>query len=172
MKWKGKLINHFINELQDDLHWSNTVEKILIDPLIGIHLAIFNEPFLSLLLNGKKKIESRFSVNKITPFMRVAKGDLVFVQESGGMVVGVFIVGEVEYVQNVRSTTLKEIESNYADLICSAYDKDFWTFRKNSKYISLIEVKKVKRINPFKSEKNDRTGWSTIRTGIKDSLFG
>ena len=49
MKWKSTLIDYIIEQLKDDAKWSNIIEEILIDPSIGIHLAVFNEPFLSLI---------------------------------------------------------------------------------------------------------------------------
>src|ERR1035438_10228161 len=113
MKWKGKLINYFINELCNDSKWSNTVENVLTDPNVGIHLAIFTEPYLSLILKGEKKIESRFSINKISPFKKVAKGDVILLKESGGFVNGVFVAGDVIFYSNIDKIILKEIEMNY-----------------------------------------------------------
>jgi len=171
MKWKGKLINHIIEQLKDDSKWGNTIEKVLIDSSIGIHLAIFNEPFLSLVYDGKKKIESRFSINKISPYEKIKKGDVVILKESGGLVTGIFVAGEVKFFHKPDKSVLKKIETEYGVLICSAYNKDFWKLRDKAKYASLIEVKKIKKLSPYKSEKKDRSGWSILREGISDNLF-
>lgn len=171
MKWKGILINYIIEQLKDDLQWGNTIEKLLVDSSVGIHLAIFNEPFLSLIYQKEKKIESRFSINRRTPFEKVRKGDIVILKESGGMVTGVFVAGDVSYFQIANKKTLKVIEANYAEAICSNADANFWKAREKSKYVTFVEVKKVKKISPFKSEKRDRSGWSILREGISDNLF-
>lgn len=171
MKWKGKLINYIIEQLKDDSQWGNTIEKMLVDTSVGIHLAIFNEPFLSLIYTKEKKIESRFSINKISPFEKIRKGDVIILKESGGFVNGVFVAGEVKFYQGLNNKVIKQIEQAYGKEICSSYDKNFWTNRAKAKYASLIEVKKVKKISPFKSEKNDRSGWSILREGISDDLF-
>jgi hypothetical protein len=171
MKWKGKLINYIIEQLKDDSQWKNTIEKILVDNSVGIHLAIFNEPFLSLVYSKEKKIESRFSMNKICPFEKVRKGDVIILKESGGFVNGVFLAGEIKFYQGLNKEILEQIESVYGKEICSSYDKNFWKSRTKAKYASLIEVKKVKKITPFKSEKNDRSGWSILREGISNDLF-
>lgn len=171
MKWKGKLINYIIEQLKDDSQWGNTIEKLLVDSSVGVHLAIFNEPFLSLIYDKQKKIESRFSINKRTPFEKVRKGDVIILKESGGLVTGVFVAGDVNYFRIANKKTLEVIETNYAEGICSNADANFWKSRAKSKYVTLIEVKKVKRILPFKSEKKDRSGWSILREGILDNLF-
>lgn len=172
MKWKGKLINHIIEQLKDDPKWGNTIEKVLFDPSIGIHLAIFNEPFLSLVFSGQKRIESRFSINKISPFKKIKRGDVVILKESGGFVTGVFVAGDVKFFHKLSKPVIKQIEADYGQLICSAYDKDFWKNRDRSNYASLIEVKKIRKLVPFKSEKKDRTGWSVLREGLSSNLFG
>lgn len=171
MKWKGKLIDYIIEQLQDDLKWGHTIKKILLDPTVRIHLAVFNEPFLSLVFDGKKKIESRFSIHKISPYKKIKKGDLVILQESGGLVTGIFVAGKVKFFHKLDDTVLKQIEKEYGELICSDYDKDFWKNRDKKNYASLIEVKKLKKLPPYKSEKKDRSGWSVIREEHSNILF-
>jgi ASC-1-like (ASCH) protein len=172
MKWKGTLINYIIEQLKDDSEWGNTIEKILVDISVGIHLAVFNEPFLSLVFSGKKKIESRFSINKISPYERVKKGDIVILKESGGPVTGLFVVGEVRFFKHLDKFLMAKIENEFGEQICTSYDENFWMKREKANYASLIEVSKVKKLLPFKSEKRDRSGWSILRmTPQHSSLF-
>jgi len=171
MKWKGKLINHIIEQLKDDTKWRNTIEKVLVDASVSIHLAVFNEPFLSLVFEGKKKIESRFSRNKIGPYDKIKKGDVVILKESGGPVTGIFVAGEVKFFNNLNKAVVDKIETEYGEQICTSYDKDFWKSRDKANYASLIEVKKIKKLPVYKSEKKDRSGWSILRVGITSNLF-
>lgn len=110
-------------------------------------------------------------MNKRTPFEKVRKGDVIILKESGGLVTGVFVAGDVNYFRIANKKTLEVIKTNYAEGICSNADANFWKSRAKSKYVTLIEVKKVKKILPFKSEKKDRSGWSILREGILDNLF-
>ena len=171
MKWKNVLIKQLKNELSKDSNWAPIVKKMLDDREIGIHLAIFNEPFLSLIFTGQKKIESRFSINMISPFRKVSKGDLIVLKESGGLISGVFIAGEVMYFSNLDELGFKNLNEKYGNLICSNYDKEFWKKRENARYVTLIEVKKVKKLIPFASEKSDRLGWSVLQEGENINLF-
>jgi hypothetical protein len=110
-------------------------------------------------------------MNKISPFEKVRKGDVIILKESGGLVNGVFVAGEVKFYQGLNKKVFEQIESVYGNEICTSYDKNFWKRRTKAKYASLIEVKKVKKITPFKCEKNDRSGWSILREGISEDLF-
>lgn len=164
MKWKEKIIDRLIKELKSNSDWSTVYNKLILNDFeIGIHLAIFTEPYLSLLLDGKKTIESRFSINRVSPFGRVNKGDIVVIKKAGGLVVGFFLVDMVEYTYNMNVRKLKIIEQEYGDKICSTVDPDFWKLRENSKYVTLIGVNKVIEVEPFNIEKSDRIAWVVIK---------
>ena len=171
MKWKGKLLRDFRGELNNNSKTANQTDEFL-DNSTGVHLAILNEPYLTLILNGKKKIETRFSVNKISPFKKVVEGDVIILKESGGYIRGAFIAGKVKYYENINESVMNEIKNKYENLICSSYDNNFWEHRKKANYISLIEVKKVKEFKPFKSEKKNRMAWAILKeNNNNETLF-
>ncbi|HWY13499.1 MAG TPA: hypothetical protein VN026_19375 [Bacteroidia bacterium] len=164
MKWKGKLINYLKKELESDTNKAAVYEKIISEEnSIGIHLAIFNEPYMSLIFAGEKTIESRFSINRVGPFAKISKGDVVLIKKSGGPVLGYFIAGDIEYISNVTPAKIREIERNYGKQIGTQYDPLFWEERERANYITLISVKKIKRVPPFITEKKDRMGWVVLR---------
>ena len=171
MKWKENLNNYVElkikkNEIIRGYYRSN---KIDIDS-IGIHLAVFTEPFLSLLLNGKKTIESRFNINKVSPYKKVAIGDIVFIKKSGGAIFGYFIVKKVQYLTEPSVIELKEVRKMYAEKICASAVNDFWDNRISTKFISLFEVTKLKIILPITINKNDRMAWVVIKQSRQNSL--
>ncbi len=55
---------------------------------IGIHLAIFSEPYMSLVLSGEKTIESRFSRNRCAPYGEIGDGDIILLKEVAGPICG------------------------------------------------------------------------------------
>jgi len=171
MKWKDKLINHLTEQLSSDPQWKEVMEKIEKQQAIGLHLAVFTEPYLTLLFEGKKKIESRFSQSKVTPFDKVSAGDMILVKESGGFVKGLFIAGEVRFYTFLNDTRLKEIEKNYGQLICAQYDSNFWDMRAKANFATLIEVKQFRKLTPFNIDKSDQMGWVTLRLGLSNTLF-
>jgi ASC-1-like (ASCH) protein len=171
MKWKDKLIDDVTEQLSIDLEWKWIVDKIGKGEEIGIHLAVFTEPFLTLVCNGEKKIESRFSQSKIAPFEKISKGDIVLMKESGGCVKAVFVVGEVKFYTYLNESRLKEIQANYGKFICSQYDSEFWESRAKANFATLIEIKQFKKLKPFYTKKSDRMAWSTLRLGYGNTLF-
>lgn len=171
MKWKDKVFKEIINSIADDSEWGDIAAKLSSNRNdFGVHVAIFSEPYLTLLLNGKKKIESRFSINKISPYGRIFKGDIVLVKKGGGPVVAVFLAGDIRFFSGLNINKLKIIEGDYSEAICSEVDPLFWKNRENTKFATLIEVSRVKEISPFLINKSDRTAWSIVQNKLL-SLF-
>lgn len=171
MKWKDKLIDLLGEQLSNDDEWRDNIVKIVEDNSIGVHLAIFTEPYLSLVCTGEKSIESRFSQSKITPYDRVNKGDVVLIKESGGYVKAVFVAGDVRFYTFLNKKRLIEIEETYGRSICTHYDSNFWESRADANFATLIEITELRILKPFLIDKNDRTAWSTLKLGYANTLF-
>lgn len=172
MKWKEKVYKHFIRLSKED---EEIIKQFQIKKVeandIGIHLAIFSEPFLTLLLDGKKTVESRFSINNIAPFGKVNPGDFVFIKKSGGAICGYFVVGESHYFKTANKPILENIKKNFGKRICDNAVADFWKARQDCNYISLFEISHSARIRHFEIDKRDRTAWTVIRSSLKDLIL-
>ena len=131
------------------------------------HLAIFNSPFLDLILEGRKTIEGRFSKVRCAPFGVVREGDVVLMKESGGLVRGSFVVAKVEGFENLTEERLKELEARYSNSLCADADPEYWQRRRASKYATLMHVAQLTRFKqPFPFPKKDRRGWVVLDSPI------
>lgn len=127
----------------------------------GIHLAIFVEPYLKYIIEGKKTVESRFSVNRIAPFKRIFQGDLVLLKKSGGPVIGFCLVKNVWFYQ-LNPSTWNEIKNNFESALC-VQDPRFWESKKHALYATLIELGEFNLFSPIKFQKQDRRGWVVLK---------
>jgi hypothetical protein len=135
----------------------------LLDPEtqgIRLHLAIFVEPYLTFVLDGKKTVESRFSCVRCPPFNRVGANDLILLKKAGGPVSGICRV-EAAWFYTINRQTLKDIRHNFAAQICPA-ESGFWSDRVGSSFATLISLADVVRLPEFRINKRDRRGWVTI----------
>lgn len=165
MKWKEVLKEHFEKQIKIKEYIKNYYANENLDAdTVGIHIGIFTEPFLSLLIAGEKTMESRFSINRIAPFQKVKQGDIVYIKKSGGMVCGYFIVGKSQYVSMPSRTKLVELKNKFSKSICSDSVENFWESKQNAQFISLLSIKLIHTINPLEIDKRDRTAWVTIRS--------
>ena len=76
-------LEDFFQKIQVDLQSNEYWHSKLIDPKCKIHLAFMVEPYLSLILSGKKTIESRFSTKKNDSFQFYISWGYSCIKKSG-----------------------------------------------------------------------------------------
>lgn len=171
MRWKDKLIDEIFIALKEDKFWITLFNNAVTKQTVNIHLAIFNEPFLSMLFNGQKKMESRFSINSIVPYNRIAKNDIVLVKKSGGGIQGVFRAQTVHFYANLNAKKISDLEKQFGKYIGWNVDPEFLNNKRDAKYLSLIEIMDLKQFDPIWTDKTDRTAWAILKLGLTNTLF-
>ena len=151
------LLSHLL-EIIDNKDKTTTNHQIF---RVGIHLAIFIEPYLQYIIEGKKTMESRFSVNRIAPFKKIFKDDLILLKKSGGFVVGYCFVKEVSFYQ-LNASILNNIKNYFEKELC-IQDSHFWESKKNALYGTLIELGEFNAFSPIRFQKKDRRGWVVLK---------
>lgn len=128
-----------------------------------IHLGIFAEPYLTYMLNGQKTIESRFSKNKILPYDKISKDDIVIVKKSSGNILAYLTIKDVKFF-DLKENSIEEIKKNYQDKLC--VDNSFWLSKKDSNYATLIFIDKIFQLTPFSIPKKGMQTWITLNKMI------
>lgn len=113
-----------------------------------------SEPFLTYIFDGKKTVESRFSLHKIAPYGKIQPDDVVFMK--AGAIVGCFTVAWVKYF-DLSEYPIEKIKREYGDAICG--NVSFWKIKSEKRYATLIGISKVERLTPVTIEKRDRRAW-------------
>ena len=135
------------------------------------HLAILTQPWLDLILEGKKTIESRFTKIRCAPYGKIDTGDVVYLKESGGPVKGQFTVCEVETYTDLTSEMRHEINRRYhRHIFVDPLFQGFWEKWYASKYATLIHVDNVIAYqNPFSFQKKDAQAWIVLNKPLTTS---
>jgi hypothetical protein len=158
--WADVLLSQLRGEVAGTV-LSGLLEGILAETLENsIHLAVFIEPYLSFVLDGKKTIDSRFSVHRHAPFEQVRKGDLLVLKQSSGPICGVCRVSHAWYYR-LDPTTWSDIE-RYASALCMD-DSAFWTKKREASFATLIRLEDVIRIPEIAVNKVDPRGWVVLK---------
>ena len=127
---------------------------------VGVHLAVFVEPFLSAILDGRKTIESRFALHRCAPYQKVESGDVILLKRSGGPVVGVARAARPDFFE-LGPGDLDQIRLEHAEELF-ALDDEFWSSRTEKRYATLIGLEDTARVDDMRVEKRDRRGWVTF----------
>jgi hypothetical protein len=171
MKWKDKLIKDIISSIKETSEEARHLKDLLLKDTANIHLAVFSEPYLSLIFSREKTMESRFSINRVIPYRKVFPHDIVLIKKTGGDILGFLIVKDVWYFSNLNEDKIKKINQQYGERLFWSADPFFLSNKKDAKFLSLILFDKIVRINPITSDKSDRMGWSIIKLGFNNTLF-
>jgi ASC-1-like (ASCH) protein len=153
------LIANLRQTLSGNVFWRKKLAPALKSTFV-LHLAVFREPYLQFILDGKKTVETRFAKRPCPPFQRVKEGDVIMLKRSPGAIVGVCVVEAVTFYY-LDSASLALIKSKFGQAICPA-DSSFWEDRKEASVATLMLIDKVTQVPPFKVEKRDRRGWVVI----------
>lgn len=127
---------------------------------IGIHLAIFSEPFLSMVLTGEKTIESRFSRNRCAPYGEVGNGDIILLKEVAGPISGL-VLARSTWCYDLTCEPIDRIRKRFGARIGG--DDAFWSSRSDALYATLVELDTPTSISPVGCDKRDRRGWVCLR---------
>ncbi|MBL8379608.1 MAG: ASCH domain-containing protein [Burkholderiales bacterium] len=155
----AKLLLELEQQLQSDPFWKAYIaEKISITETdTSLHVGVFQEPFLQWILEGKKTVESRFSVNRVAPFGEVREGDVVLLKVTGGPIVGICRTNAT-WSYRLDAKTLFQIKQQFSELI-GATDDQFWVDRQSARFVTLMSIDKVRKVFPLKYAKSDKRGW-------------
>ena len=117
------------------------------------HLAILSKKrkLLAKILSGNKTIESRWYKSKRTPYKNIQDGEIIYFKESGEKVSVRAIVEKALFFDDLNEDKIREILQEYGKRIGvdNSHVKDLI----DKKYCTLIFLKDVKEINPFKINK-------------------
>lgn len=137
----------------------------------NIHLAVFVEPFLQFLLDGRKTVESRFSIHRRAPFNCVRSGDLVLIKRSGGPIIALAEISQVWYYE-LNPHSWNFIRTRFAAQLC-VDDPNFWEQKASSYFATLMQFRRVERLEPMDCSKRDRRGWVVLNgASPQQALFG
>lgn len=126
------------------------------------HLAIFTHNLASAVLSGKKTVDFRFSQSKISPYLKVQKGDTVFVKNVGDKVIGQAEVDNVLYYDSLTNWDLDRLRAEYSGQALIS-EEFFKKLSEKGRYLSLIFFKKPERfVAELNITKKNRRGWLVI----------
>ena len=159
----GQLTAALTDRLHDRPEWLARVTQLAGDPPPrGLHLAVFREPFLDLILCGRKTVESRFSRNHVAPHGRLVEGDLLLLKRQSGPVAGIAEVGAANYYR-LDPDTFTQIRATFASRLC-AEAREFWEARSAARHATLAHIRQAAVVDPFWVDKRDRRAWVVLQS--------
>ena len=122
------------------------------------HVAIMKKSWgmIPKILTGEKKIESRWGINKCTPWGKINQGDTVYFKNSGEPVTVRATVYKIQVFTNLNPKGVREILTKYGgkDGIAVGNIEATITWAKKKRYCTLIYLASPQPVKPFNINKS------------------
>ena len=134
------------------------------------HVAIMNKSWklIPKILEGRKKIESRWSINKCSPWGKVSVGDTIYFKNSGENVAASATVKKVKSFSDLNPNKITKIVHKYGGnggIAVTNIDESIkWASKK--RYCTLIYLMNAKAVKPFDIDKRgfgSGCAWVTVK---------
>jgi len=135
-----------------------------------VHIAILKRYYLDLILAGRKRLECRLTRQARPPFQQIAPGEKVLLKQSAGPIRGQAVVEDILFLENLTPAGVQSICRDYNDRILAA--PDFWQSRQNCRYCSLIWLKDVTPLEPYRIKTPGMRAWILCQDDLPNSLHG
>lgn len=127
---------------------------------VKYHLVILKKPYLDAILDGRKRVESRFSKSNFYTLLGVTAGDKLFLKISSGPVCAVATAASVKNFENLTPEKISEIKEQHNHLVRGG-DK-YWQKKADCKFGFLVWLKDVRAIEPVRIHKTDWRAWVVL----------
>lgn len=135
--------------------------------MANYHLVILKQPYLNAILEGRKRIESRFTKTRRYAFGRVEAGDKLFLKVSSGPVCATASVAAVKNFENLTPEKILELKQQYNHDISGG--EDYWRSKMDCRFGFLVWLEDVEPIEPVRIDKKDWRAWVVL---TKEKDFG
>ena len=122
----------------------------------GFILGVFQEPYLTYVLEGRKTVESRLAATRQPPFGRVRRGDILLVKRCSGPIVALAHVSDVWYYE-LEGRGLQSILERFGTALC--LDDGFVQAKASAAFATLMRLTHVYELSDVEVNKRDRRGW-------------
>lgn len=124
------------------------------------HLVILKKPYLDAIIEGRKRIESRFTKARHPHFGQIYPGDEIFLKLSSGPVCATAQVAAVQRFEDLTPQKMAELKQLHNEQIAAT--EDYWQSKQHCRYGALIWLADVKQIDPIRINKRDWRAWVVL----------
>ena len=135
--------------------------------MANYHLAILRQPYVDMILDGRKVVESRLTKTRCAPFGNIHPGDTVFLKISSGPVCATAKVIKVKDFTQLTPSKILKLKDNYNHLIKGA--DEYWQSKADCEFGILIWLADIKPIEPVRIDKKDWRAWVVL---TKENNYG
>jgi ASC-1-like (ASCH) protein len=110
-----------------------------------IHVAVLRAEYVAPLLEGRKKVELRLSLQRRTPFGEVAAGEWVYFKQTGGGFKVRARVERAEYIECLTPLGVTELRDRLEGAVLGG--EAFWEGKREARYATILWLTAIEPAN-------------------------
>lgn len=108
---------------------------------MAIHVAILKPAYIRAILDGRKTIESRLTIQDRPPYGVIHPGERLFIKASGGPFMATAIAGKVTQFSGLTPRRVEALQRRYRKRVGG--DHAYWRSKRQSRFAVFIELRGV-----------------------------
>lgn len=125
-----------------------------------IHVAILKRPYLKLILDGRKTIESRLTRTAQPPYGCIQPGERIFLKASSGPFMATAIAGKVEQHDKLQAYDILRLRMLHDIAVCG--DDAYWETKRDSRFAVFVELTRVEPIEVGPNYPKSMRAWHVV----------
>ncbi len=106
-----------------------------------IHVAILKRPYIRLILEGKKTVESRLTRTAQPPYRALESGERIFIKASSGPFMATAIAGKIELHEGLEPCDILRLRLRHNLAVCG--DDSYWELKQNSRFAVFVNLTQI-----------------------------
>lgn len=109
---------------------------------MAVHVAILKWPYIGLILDGSKTMESRLTKTARSPYQKIKPGERIFFKASSGPYLATAVADTVAFYDKLTPRKVAALSKHFNKKIRG--QPDYWKAKRDSRYATLITLRGIK----------------------------
>jgi len=110
---------------------------------MGIHVAILLRPYIQMILEGRKTVESRLTRTSRVPYKAIEPGERIWFKASAGPFMCQAVARDVTFYEDLSPRLIERLMREWNNRVCG--EPTYWHMKRNSRYATFITLDDVQR---------------------------
>lgn len=140
--------------------WFVTFFSPSYDAFMPIHVAILKRPYVKLILEGRKTVESRLTRTLLPPYDVIQAGQRIFLKVSSGPFMATAVAGRIDQYHDLSQSDVQQLRKRYDRDVCG--NVEYWKLKRDSRYAVFVELRQVQPIEVGPAYPKSMRAWHVV----------
>ncbi len=133
-----------------------------------IHVAILKRPYIRLILEGRKTVESRLTRTAQPPYRAIESEERIFIKASSGPFMATAVAGKIEQHEGLEPSEILRLRLRHNRAVCG--DNSYWELKQSSRFAVFIDLTQVEPLGVGPAYPKSMRAWHVLDESLSPLL--